>query len=76
MKRLNSKAFIYLFYFFVSWFRNKTTESSTGDAVEKIVVDFPVYAKTQLFIEKESTLTCLQVNEALSAKNIEANLED
>jgi len=34
-----------------------TTERSTGEVVEKTPVDFLLYADTQLFIEKESTLT-------------------
>ena len=34
-----------------------TTESSTGEEIEKIPMDLLVYANTQLFVEKDSNLT-------------------
>lgn len=34
-----------------------TVESSTGKAVEEVLVNFPIYANTQLFIEKGMKLT-------------------
>jgi len=54
----------------------KSTKSSTRDAIEKTLVDLTVYANTQLFIGKESTLTWQQVNEALLSKSHEVDLED
>jgi len=35
----------------------ETPESSTGEEVEQTSVDLPVYANTQLFIKKGTTLT-------------------
>jgi len=35
----------------------ETTESITREAIEKVPDIFPIYAVTQFFIEKESTLT-------------------
>lgn len=35
----------------------ETIESSTGEAVEQKSDDFPMYADTQLFIEKGTILT-------------------
>lgn len=52
------------------------TQTNTREAVEKTSVDLPMYSSTQLFIENRSTLTWKQVNEDLSAKSLEADLED
>jgi len=53
-----------------------TTESNIEEALEQTPVDLLVYVETQLFIEKGSTLTWQQVNEALSTKSLEVDLED
>lgn len=39
------------------FYLKETTRSSNREVVEKALVDLPVYADIQLFIEKESTLT-------------------
>lgn len=54
----------------------RTIERNIGETIEQTPIDSSIYADTQLFIEKESTLTWQQVNESLSAKSLEADLED
>jgi len=41
----------------------ETVERSTGEVVERTSVDFPLYAYTQLFIEKGTTLTWKQMKD-------------
>lgn len=41
-----------------------TTKRSIGEAVEQTLVDFPVYADAQLFVEKDLDLTWHNVKEA------------
>lgn len=53
-----------------------TIERSTGKAVQKTLVDFPVYADTELFIKNGSTLTQKHVNKANLAKSLKEDLGD
>lgn len=53
----------------------ETTESGTGEAVEQTWVDFPVYAETQLFIEKGSSLIWKHIKDTFT-KDFEEYLED
>lgn len=50
----------------------ETTESSTVEEIEKTSVDLPVYADTQLFIEKGSSLTWQQIKDTF-AKDFEVD---
>lgn len=51
------------------------TKRSIGEVVEKTLVDLPVYAYNQLFIEKGSSLTWHQLKDTF-AKDFEVDLED
>jgi len=54
----------------------ETTKSSIREVVEQAPVVLRVYVDTQLFREKESTLTGQHVNESPSTRDLEADLED
>lgn len=53
----------------------ETTKRSTGEAVEQILVDLPVYVDTQLFIEKGTKLTWYQIKDTFGEDFME-DLED
>ncbi len=52
-----------------------TIESSTGDVVEHVQMNLPIYANTQLFVEKDMKITWKEIND-IFAGTFKEYLED
>jgi len=50
-------------------------ESNIGDVVEQVAIKFPIYANTQLFIEKDMKITWQEIKD-IFASNFKEDLED
>lgn len=57
----------------VSW--KDTVESSTGEAIEQVLVNFLVYAYTQMFIEKDMKLKWDDIKD-IFVEDFKEDLED
>lgn len=54
----------------------ETTESNTDEVVGSTPVTIPILSDTQLFIEKDSNITCHMVKDAFTPMELKADLED